>query len=265
MTICIAAIADNNKIIAITDKMLTLGVGVGVATRYEIGGNNKAIKLTNKVVALFAGNVVSANEILDIAKAKIAATTGVLTVNEVANLMKDSYLEYWTAILNNQIFSRYALTLATFMANQQNLNDGLVRDINGILANTNVGVEILVAGVDTNPHLFLISNPGAINSLDAIGYALIGSGSQHAQLSLIESEYNAGISEQNGLYALLEAKKRAEYDPGVGQLCDIVIIGGTYNKVSEIKVEKIMKEFNKSSRSIKRSKATSASKVHRII
>lgn len=261
MTICIAAIAENNKIIAITDKMITLGGGV--ATRYEISENNKAIKLTNKAIALFAGNVLAANEIFQLAKAKIAPTTTNITT--IANSMKEAYFEYWTNSLNNQLFQRYSLTLATFMQKQNTLNEDLVKDINGILANTNIGVEILVAGVDTAPHLFFIGNPGTITSLDAIGYALIGSGGQHAQLSLIESEYNAGISKQNGLYALLEAKKRAEYDPGVGQLCDIVIIDGSFNKIQTGKVEKIMKEFTKSSKLIKKSKAVHAVKIHTLL
>lgn len=261
MTICIAAIANNKKIIAITDKMIT--IGGGVATRYEISENNKAIKLTDKAIALFAGNVLSANEILEIAKTKISATD--TKIEDIANLMKDSYFEYWTKQLNNQLFKRYSLTLASFMQNQKMLNDDLVKHINDILANTNLGVEILVAGVDTTPHLYYISNPGTILSLDGVGYALIGSGSQHAQLSLIENEYSGGISEQNSLYALLEAKKRAEYDPGVGQLCDIVIIDSGFNKLPITKVDKITKEYNKLSVAMKNIKEKNAVKIYKIV
>lgn len=264
MTICIAAITDNSKIIAITDKMIT--IGMPVATRYEISENNKAIKLNEKCIALFAGNVVYANEILEIAKIKIAAlTTTTHTVLEIASIMKSAYFEYWSKQLDNQLFQRYSLTLATFMQNQRNLNDDLVKKVNEILANANLGVDILVAGIDTAPHIFYIGNPGTLTSLDGIGYALIGSGSQHAQLSLVENEYNAGILQKNGLYALLEAKRRAEYDPGVGQLCDIVIIDGNFNKLSSAKVKAIVKEFDKSARSIKRAKGKSATKIQRLI
>lgn len=264
MTICIAAITDNNKIIAITDKMVT--IGMPVATRYEISENNKAIKLNDKCIALFAGNVVYANEILENAKTKISAlTTPNPSVLEIANLMKASYFEYWSKQLDNQLFQRYSLNLATFMQNQRNLNDDLVKKVNEILANANLGVDILVAGIDTAPHIFYIGNPGTLTSLDGIGYALIGSGSQHAQLSLVESEYHAGILQKNGLYALLEAKRRAEYDPGVGQLCDIVIIDGNFNKLASAKVKAIMKEFSKSARSIKSSKEKSATKIQRLI
>lgn len=143
MTICIAAITDHNKIIAVTDKMVT--IGMPVATRYEISENNKAIKLNDKCIALFAGNVVYANEILDLAKTQIAALTQPNpSVVEIANVMKGAYFEYWTKQLENQLFQRYSITLATFMANQRNLNDDLVKKVNEILANANLGVLLRV-------------------------------------------------------------------------------------------------------------------------
>ena len=69
MTICIAGIAENKKIVAFTDRMLT--ISAPVRTAFEITENNKAIKLANKVVAMFAGDVLKANSILEIAKSKI--------------------------------------------------------------------------------------------------------------------------------------------------------------------------------------------------
>lgn len=262
MTICIAAIAENNKILAITDKMIT--IGAPVATRYEIGENNKAIQLTDKSVALFSGNVIYANEILEIVKVKIA-TAAPITIVDLANTVKAAYFEYWSKQLDNQLFQRYSLTLVSFMQNQRNLNEELVKKCNEIIANANLGVDILIAGVDTVPHLYYVGNPGTFTSLDGIGYALIGSGSQHAQLSLVENEYNANISQQDGLYALLEAKKRAEYDPGVGQLCDIVIIETSFNKLTSTKIKTIMAEFTKSAKDLSKIKKKGAQKIQELL
>ncbi len=259
MTICIAGIVESNKVIAITDKMITLGGGV--ATRYEIGENNKVIQLSDRALALFAGNVIAANEIFSIAKNKIAAATSP-NVLDLASIMKESYLEHWKTGLNEQLFQRFNISLDIFVNNQRVLDEGLVKQINGIIMNANLGVEILVAGIDTVPHILLISNPGAITTLDSIGYGLIGSGSQHAQLSMIESEYNSGISKEKGLFSLLEAKKRAEYDPGVGELCDIVIIDGGFEKLPESRVSKITKQFEKFVNAMKKSKRTAATKVY---
>lgn len=259
MTICIAGIVESNKIIAITDKMITLGGNV--ATRYEIGENNKVIKLTEKSLALFAGNVIAANEIMAIAKTKIEAESNP-TITRLATLFKESYHEHWKKGLNEQLLQRFNISLEVFVSNQRVLDQALVGKINEIILNANLGVEILVAGIDTQPHIFLIGNPGTIMTLDPIGYGLIGSGSQHAQLSMIENEYNSGISKENGLFALLEAKRRAEYDPGVGELCDIVIIDGGFDKLTEQNVNKITRQFEKTLNSIKRSKNNAAVKIY---
>ncbi len=80
----------------------------------------------------------------------------------------------------------------------------------------------------------------------SIGYSCIGSGSQHATLSLIESEYNSCISLDAGIYALLQAKRRAEYDPGVGKLWDFVLIDDSYVQPSIKQVESVADLYKKS-------------------
>lgn len=261
MTICIAAIAENNKIIAMTDKMVTLGAPV--VTRYEITESNKAVELGPKIVGLFAGNVVYANEILELAKQKIQPT--MTDVLEVAKIVQTSFQEYFQTTLTELIFNRFGITLPVFMGNQKNLDEDLVKKINEIIINTNLQVEIIIAGIDTRPHIYLIGNPGTLNTLDALGYACIGSGSQHATFSLIEAEYNAGISKEKSLYALIEAKKRAEYDPGVGQLSDIVIVDGGFNKLPKTKVDEIDKQYKISLEQIKKSKKESSAKIYGIV
>ena len=62
MTICIAAISENEDILAIADKKLTSNHGV--TSGYEISENKKIVELTSRCVAMFAGNVVNANELL---------------------------------------------------------------------------------------------------------------------------------------------------------------------------------------------------------
>lgn len=237
MTICIAGITENDKIVAITDKMLTLSTSP--VTKYEFNENNKAIQLSDKIVGLFSGDVIIANEILNLAKIKINPATD--TVEQVANHVNDAFKEYWQSTIENFLQMRYMIGLAYFMQNQSNLDAGLVKQVTELLMKYTIEVEFLVAGVDTAPHIFQINNLGTVINRGATGYGCIGSGSQHATLSLIESQYNAGIRLERSLYALLEAKKRAEFDPGVGQLCDIVIINGGYKQLNNTQITKVMK------------------------
>lgn len=262
MTICIGAIVENKSVVAITDKMLTLS-NPAMTTKYEMNENNKAIKLDEKTVALFAGDVIQGNEILSKARAKIAAEAkGTL---EIANIVQETYKEQWKYVIESNLLSRYNLTIDLFIANQARLDPDLVKKINNIIGELNIGVEIIVAGVEPIPQLYLITNPGVITSYNSIGYVCTGSGSQHAILSLIESEYNGSITLNEAIYALVEAKKRAEFDPGVGQLCDILVIDTKYKELADDKIQKILQEHARSLLKIKRIITNTSQKMSKLL
>ena len=248
MTVCIAGISESGKIIAITDKMLT--TTTPTATKYEISSNKKAIRLTDKSVALFAGEVIHANEILSAAKKKLAASPS-QTVEGAANAVVEAYREYVTRLINDHLFSKFGIDRAVFMANHKNLDPDFVKNTNKVISEYNLQVQIIVAGVDTQPHVFSVTSPGVMYTNDSVGYACVGSGSQHASLSLIESSYHGGINEGEALHALLEAKKRAEFDPGVGSLCDIVLINSEYKEIPEATITKMLTAYDTSVSTIK--------------
>lgn len=243
MTICIAGISENKKIVACTDKMLT--IEAPVKTAFEITENNKAIKLADKVVAMFAGDVLKANAILKLAKTKIQ--NGNISTEKVAEIVENSYKEQWVNDIENALLQRFGLDRKSFVNKQKELEAELVKNVNNLIGNYNLGVEIIVAGVDTSePHIFKIFNPGMKQAQDPIGYCCIGSGTQHATFSLIESEYNPSFNEANSLHSILQAKRRAQYDPGVGELTDIVLINEKYVKIEEDKIKKIDENYSKS-------------------
>jgi 20S proteasome alpha/beta subunit len=260
MTICIASIVNHSRLITITDKMLTLPAGV--MTKYEASENNKSIELSDKVLALLAGNVIHGNEILKRAKLKI--TEG-MSVEDIATLVKDTYVEYRQQLVQDGFFNSYGLTLESYMEKQLTLDPKFVEEANKLLVNVNLETAIIIAGIDDAPHLYAITNPGEMSCQDSIGYACIGSGSQHAMLSLIESEYNASFMIEEALYALLEAKRRAEYDPGVGNLSDISIIDGSVKRLSKEELKKIYENFNKTLENIRKIKVEGSKDIYKSI
>ncbi|OGJ21951.1 MAG: hypothetical protein A3J60_02165 [Candidatus Pacebacteria bacterium RIFCSPHIGHO2_02_FULL_46_9] len=244
MTICIAAISEKKKVVSITDKMLTLEEPV--RTTYEISDNNKVIPLNDTVVALFAGDVIHANEILELAKQNLVALTPV-SVREIAEIVNQAFSQYWENLINNFLQRRFKISHQQFMHNQGSFDGDLVKQISQIIAGTKIGVEIVVAGVhgeDENAHIFTMDHMGTVVSQDPIGYACIGSGSRHATLSLIESEISNQTVEEETLFALLKAKRRAEYDPGVGKLCDIVVVRDSVVKFTEAQVKQATTDFD---------------------
>lgn len=243
MTICIAGIAENKKIIAFTDKMLT--IGAPVKTAFEISENNKAIKLADKVVAMFAGDVLKANAILKLAKLNIVNSD--IGVEAVAEIVQKAYKEQWVKDIEEALLQRFGLDRKTFVNKQKELEVELVKNINNTIGTYNMDVQIIVTGIEkTEPRIFKIENPGIKQAQDSIGYCCIGSGTQHATFSLIESKYNPSFNEEKSIHAILQAKKRAQYDPGVGQLTDIVIINNEYVKIKEDKIKLIDETYNSS-------------------
>jgi 20S proteasome alpha/beta subunit len=248
MTICIAVIADNKDVIAIADKKLTLNHGL--TSVYEISENKKIVQLTPKCVAMFAGNVVAANEILKLAKKTIQATDD---VSGVAHKISNAYAEKLREAIDTQILQKYSLDLDKFNAQQRVLDPTFVGSVIETINNASLGVEILVVGKDgERPQLFKMLQNGAIEDGTPIGYACIGSGASHANLSLIESEAHAAHDRGSIIYALIKAKKKAEFDPNVGHMSSMVLVNDGVQFVDDSIVEDLWKEYDKSVISISR-------------
>lgn len=252
MTICIAAISENKRILAVTDKMIT--IENPIRTTFEISDNNKIAQLTDKTMALFAGDVIQANEILKKAKTGIGNPTGQVKVFDIANKVRDAFSAHWESVVSNYLFTRYRLNLEDFTKNQGSFDADLIKQVNELISKFQINVNIIIAGVDSSPRIFAIDNAMSVVEQTPIGYACIGSGEIHATLSLIESEYTRSLEKSEAMYALLEAKKRAEYDPGVGEHCDIAIIDASFKQCDTGKVDEILQIFEKSRDNIKKTK-----------
>ncbi len=104
---------------------------------------------------------------------------------------------------------------------------------------------MIVAGVDdTGAHIYVVTNPGESECMDAICFHSIGSGSPHALVSLIGNNISPNNDLLHCLYNVYEAKKRSESSPGVGKLSDIGIITkeGTFD-LKQTEISKLEKAF----------------------
>lgn len=101
----------------------------------------------------------------------------------------------------------------------------------------NYGLDILLAGVDTEAHIYTIRNPGQIDCFDALGYNAIGSGELHAMSTFISSGCSPIMSTNRTAYLVFEAKRKAEVAPGVGRELDMAVV--TTKKVHILDEEQI--------------------------
>ena len=118
------------------------------------------------------------------------------------------------------------LTLSEFYARHQALSPQIVMMLDNLMKDFNLGVEVLLAGVDaTGGHIYTVVNPGGTERLhDTIGYAAVGSGGIHALQAMIAFGHSASAAYHESVYRAYAAKRRAEVAPGVGRDTDMAVI-----------------------------------------
>ena len=117
------------------------------------------------------------------------------------------------------------MTYEEYQDRQQSLHDSVVQNVEDTFTNTNIGIDLIVAGYDNGQcYINVIQHPGAAVPLDVVGYACIGVGAPHAQIHMIESNYQKKIKIAELEKMVTEAKKKSEYAPGVGKKTDSVIL-----------------------------------------
>ena len=246
MTVCIAAISKKEDVLAVADKKLTNSGGV--TSVYEISENKKIVQMTPNCIALFAGAITEANQILKLAQTTIGPAD---TIADIANKIQAAYTQRLQDAINKQVLQKFGLDINTFMSQQRMLDPTFVSSTIETLNSANLGVEILITGKDSNgPQIFKMNVMGVLEDTTPLGYACIGSGSSHANLSLIESESHANLDKAALVYAVMKAKKRAEYDPNVGHMSSMVLINDTIHFIEDDVIEKLWKEHDRAAKSI---------------
>jgi 20S proteasome alpha/beta subunit len=230
MTVCIAAIYNNDSIIGASDRLLTAGDVL-------FQPNTPKIKtLTSSIVAMTAGDAWLQSEILSFTAENVSdaikADRRWLPVRYVV----DSYCHHWAEIKKRRaeqsILRPLGLTTDRFLAAQATMHPTSVQDIsNALISFAMPTSQCLIAGIDdTGPHVYVIYD-GTPMQADTVGFAAIGSGARHAESQLMLAQYSASATVAASLALVHLAKTRAEVAPGVGAETDMFIIGpqpGTY-------------------------------------
>jgi hypothetical protein len=228
MTVCIAAICNSGKAIAVAaDRMFT---NPGLSVEFETA-EQKIEQLANCCVALAAGNSVHATEVLEGLRRRLGGNQNP-PFEQVATFLQNEYATararktYETIVFPplGADFEKYravGMPLPAYLEKQQQVFQQMFM----ICQQFNLGVDFLIAGLDAEgAHLSHVTNPGIVSQLQKLGHAAIGTGSGHAMLRLSL----AGQSRQRGLIETLAdvygAKRVSEVAPGVGNSTDIAVI-----------------------------------------
>ena len=228
MTVCVAAIcADGTSIVGASDKMLTSG-----GQQFQ-PPERKAFQFTPSIIGMYSGNTgflwVIMNDVLAEVRARAAADATLrFEVSEVAYLFQAFYNQAVTRLVNQNVLSRFGLTVATFRKAQRQMDKWLVRSLaEQILAYQPPAISALILGMDDwGAHIYQFENGGGygagdVHCRDSVGFGTIGAGDEHAETQLIRENYHPSHSLPHAMFLVYLAKKRAEIVTGVGPFTDM--------------------------------------------
>lgn len=222
MTQLIGALCQCNgkpRVIGISDRMISSS---DMTLTFE-QDEPKIEIITNKTAVLTAGTIDEPDLIRDVrAKAK-----GKEQVKEIAELLKEAYQGLRIRHIEDEILNPLAglKSFEEYQEKQKTLHDSIILDLNERIRKYNVGLTLLLIGIDEQGgHIINVANPGIWRSYDSLGFLCVGMGDRHADNVFAWYKYTSSIPLSDTIYIAFEAKKKAEAAGGVGQATDIWII-----------------------------------------
>jgi len=236
MTVSAAAICTlypssggwENAVLAISDRMITAG-----DIEYEPGGNCKISWLgvpecPGKILALVSGDAVSHGTIVSRTLNEVLAHY-ITDVGAVAKRYADNFAALRREQAERASLHPLGLSLDSFLDAQADMNQGVVNDAMERLRSHHLGVEAIIAGMDsTGAHIYTV---GGFNEYgeekcyetchDAIGFCAVGIGGRHFESQYMVFQYNRIWALANAVLLMYMAKKKAEVAPGVGAATDM--------------------------------------------
>lgn len=150
-------------------------------------------------------------------------------ISQIAERLAQRYVEMRQGELEHQILSPRGLSLMGFYGAHQSLNPQVVMMLDQTMAQFNLGIELLVTGVDdSGAHIYSVHNPGQPErEHDVIGYAAIGSGGIHALQAMIGFRHSSAASLRETVFRVYASKRQAEVAPGVGLDTDMAVVSAS--------------------------------------
>jgi 20S proteasome alpha/beta subunit len=223
MTVGIGAVCDNgNATIVSADKMITFGSPMNL--QVEPDTFKKIIEINERALLVFSGSTADGEEIIKKAKQHINSDS---TINEIAEYLKLSYSQHKNKCVEDTILK--PMLGADFKQFQNLIKQSsisqILQQILGVISQHNLKTDILLTGLDdSGAHIYLITHPGQLISLETMGFGTIGSGAIHAGVRMSLSRHTRNTPFKDTLYNVYEAKRASEVAPGVGKLTDMAVI-----------------------------------------
>jgi len=187
---------------------------------YEHAGS-KMVELAPRAAVMVAGNTLDGMRLVS----EAAAAEMPETIAEIADELGRRF-----ALARNaragQLLGSHGLTWETFHQMHGLLNPQVVMTLESALEQFQLGVHLLLAGVDdSGGHIYTNADPGGGNQRhDPMGWAAIGIGAPHVVPSMVGFGHSARDGYKETLFRVYASKRRAEVAPGVGSETEMAVI-----------------------------------------
>jgi len=181
----------------------------------------KAFSLTKKYTVMYAGDASVHSRIITDVVRQFAGDNDA-TVLKVAEAYGTHMSEYRKRECERLFLNPVGLTFADFIAHQNDLAPQTVDRLTSRIQGYRLDSEAIVMGIDAEPHIYVIQEPGIVICHDLVGFAAIGIGASHATSELMSARYSRQWGFARAVFQVFKAKKRPDVAPGVGQVNDLV-------------------------------------------
>jgi 20S proteasome alpha/beta subunit len=241
MTVSVGVICEGGKAAVVAaDRMVTYGE---MGVQFE-GDIIKFAEVSSHSVVASSGSFADMSYVLNRLKNLPGDSLNAISISQIAAKV----LEAREALRTEQIevlllrrplglnmldFQRVATTVPTTQ---------IVSDIFKTINQHRMLLQLLVVGTDSDgAHLYSIDENPCPGNLDGFGFAAIGSGYQHATLSLARRLHLKSSSLAQAIYSTYEAKRAAELAIGVGRTTSMAVLqqGKPIQTMTEEDIQKL--------------------------
>jgi len=223
VTVCIGAICENGEAAVVASDRMVTSQYPPIEFEHT---KSKIYHLSGYCIAMPAGDALKPIEVIPKSITAIGDQRRSPPIEQVVDIVKSWYQFRRMANAEERILKPRTINSQTFYERGIAI---FPRDIFGFLdqelANFNYGLELLIAGLDSDgAHIYHIFNPGMSSCYDTIGFHAIGVGQLHAFQTVIAHRYSVSCNLMDCLNVVYVAKKASEVAPGVGKETDMAMI-----------------------------------------
>lgn len=233
MTVGIAAIANgqnNPHVVFCADRMVTLGQGTSIEYEDTSSKLEKVVD-TDSIIAMAVGS--GSLSLIDSTirwQENLMVDSPPSDLTELADQFRQSFQAIERDTINQRSLSTFDVEIEDFLVEDLNVptqfQEAIINDISNIRSQLREGMNMIIGGVDQDDaQLYIIGGPDYTDMTNT-GYAIVGSGTDSAQLTFLRNRYDSDEADvKDGIFAVAEAKIQAEERQGVGQQMDMAVLG----------------------------------------